>query len=44
MCYLDPNGHMDAINGDNVLAQTQQAAINNNNYNLVDFVDCPGFN
>ena len=44
MSYLDSNANMDAIDGHNVPAQTRAAAVNNNNYNLVDFVDCPGFN
>ena len=37
------NVHMDAIDDHNVPAWTRAAAVNNN-YNLVDFVYCPGFN
>ena len=39
MSYLDSNAHMD---DHNVPAQTRAAAVNNNNYNLVDFVDWLG--
>ena len=42
--YLDSNAHMDAIDDHNVPARTQAAAVNNDKYNLVDFVNCPGFN
>ena len=44
MSYLDTAGHMNAINVDNPNGRTRAAALNNANCDLVDYVDCAGFN
>ena len=43
MSYLDTAKHMNAIN-DNPNSRTHAAAVNNANCDLVDYVDCAGFN
>ena len=44
MSYLDTAGHMNAINVDNPNGRACAAAVNNANCDLVDYVDCAGFN
>ena len=43
LCYPDTCGHMDAINADNPQARLRHAAVNNATSEIIDSIDCPGF-
>ena len=43
LCYPDTCGHMDAITADNPQARLRHAAVNNATSEIIDSIDCPGF-